>query len=57
MFTCGNHLIIGKSKNQVYYYSSFYIKDKNCLRYSVNKKKIEQMVKDEIIKKFNIEQL
>ncbi|CDE95184.1 MAG: zinc ribbon domain-containing protein [Bacilli bacterium] len=57
MFTCGNHLIIRKSKNQVYYYCSFYIKDKNCLRYSINKKKIEQMVKDEIIKKFNIEQL
>ena len=57
MFTCGNHLIIRKRKNQVYYYCSFYIKDKNCLRYSINKNKIEQMVKDEIIKKFNIEQL
>ena len=57
MFTCGNHLIIRKSKNQVYYYCSFYIKDKNCLRYSINKKKIEQMVKDEINKKNDIEQL
>ena len=27
------------------------------LKYSINKKKLEQMVKDEIIKKINIEQL
>ena len=54
---CGNSLIIKKSKNQVYYYCSFYIKDKSCLKYSINKKKLEQMVKDEIIKKINIEQL
>ena len=54
---CGNHLIIRKSKNQVYYYCSSYIKDKSCLKYSVNKKKLEQMVKDELIKNFNIEEL
>ena len=54
---CGNHLIIIKSKNQVYYYCSSYLKDKSCLKYSINKKRLEQIVKDEIIKKFNIEQL
>lgn len=54
---CGNPLIIRKSKNQVYYYCSSYIKDKSCLKYSINKKRLEQMVKDEIIKKTNIEQL
>lgn len=54
---CGNHLIIRKSKNQVYYYCSSYIKDKSCLKYSINKKKLEQIVKDEIIKKFDIEKL
>ncbi len=54
---CGNHLIIRKSKNQVYYYCSSYIKDKSCLKYSINKKKLEQIVKNEIIKNFNIEQL
>lgn len=54
---CGNHLIIRKSKNQVYYYCSSYIKDKSCLKYSISKKRLEQMVKDEIIKKTNIEQL
>ena len=32
-------------------------KDKSCLKYSINKKKLEQMVNDEIIKKINIEQL
>lgn len=53
----GNNLIIRKSKNQVYYYCNSYIKDKSCLKYSINKKKLEQMLKDEIIKKFNIEQL
>ena len=46
-----------KSKNKIYYYCSSYIKDKSCLKYSINKKKLEQMVKDEIIKKINIEQL
>ena len=54
---CGSALIIKKSKNQIYYYCSSYIKDKSCLKYSINKKKLEQMVKDEIIKKINIEQL
>ena len=54
---CGSNLIIKKSKNQVYYYCSSYIRDKSCLKYSINKKKLEQMVKDEIIKKINIEQL
>ena len=54
---CGSNLIIKKSKNQIYYYCGSYIKDKSCLKYSINKKKLEQMVKDEIIKKINIEQL
>ena len=54
---CGNHLIIRKSKNQVYYYCSSYLKDKKCLKYSINKKKLEQTVKDEINERFNIEQL
>ena len=54
---CGSSLIIKKSKNQIYYYCGSYIKDKSCLKYSINKKKLEQMVKDEIIKKINIEQL
>ena len=54
---CGSSLIIKKSKNQIYYYCSSYIKDKSCLKYSINKKKLEQMVKDKIIKKVNIEQL
>ena len=54
---CGSALIIKKSKNQIYYYCSSYIKDKSCLKYSINKKKLEQMVNDEIIKKINIEKL
>jgi len=54
---CGSGLVIKKSKNQIYYYCSSYIKDKSCLKYSINKKKLEQIVKDEIIKKINIEQL
>ena len=54
---CGSGLIIKKSKSQIYYYCSSYIKDKSCLKYSINKKKLEQIVKDEIIKKINIEQL
>lgn len=54
---CGSGLIIKKSKNQIYYYCSSYIKYKSCLKYSINKKKLEQMVKDELIKNFNIEQL
>ena len=54
---CGSGLIIKKSKNQIYYYCSSYIKDKNCIKYSLNKKKLEQMVKDEIIKTISIEQL
>ena len=54
---CGRGLVIKKSKNQIYYYCSSYIKDKSCLKYSVNKKKLEQKVKDEIIKKINIKQL
>ena len=33
------------------------LKYKSCLKYSINKKKLEQMVKDELIKNFDIEQL
>lgn len=54
---CGCRLTIKKSKNQIYYYCSSYIKDKSCLKYSINKKKLEQIVKDEIINQINIEQL
>ena len=54
---CGSSLIIKKSKNQIYYYCGSYIKDKSCLKYSINKKKLEQMVKDELIKNSDIEQL
>ena len=54
---CESGLVIKKSKNQIYYYCSSYIKDKICLKYSINKKKLEQMVKDELIKNFNIEHL
>lgn len=43
-FRCGGHLIIRKNKNQVYYYCSAYIKDKNCLKYSINKKKLEKLI-------------
>ena len=57
MFTLWSGLIIKKSKNQVYYYCGSYIKDKSCLKYSINKKKLEQMVKDKIIKNVNIELL
>ena len=54
---CGSGLVIKRSKNQIYYYCSSYIKYKSCLKYSINKKKLEQMIKDEIIKKINIEKL
>lgn len=54
---CGSSLTIKKSKEQIYYYCSSYIRDKNCLKYSVNKKKLQQLVKDEITKKYNIEEL
>ena len=43
-FHCGEHLIIRKSKNQVYYYCSSYIKNKSCIKYSINKMKLEQLV-------------
>lgn len=54
---CNNHLIIKKGKNQAYYYCSSYIKDKSCVKYSINKNKLEQMIRVEIIKNFGIEQL
>lgn len=54
---CWSSLTIKKSKNQIYYYCVSYIKDKSCLRYSINKKKLEQKVKDEIVKNYDIEQL
>ncbi len=54
---CGKHLIIRKSKNQIYYYCSSYIKDKSCLKYSINQKKLEQLVREEMNTKFNTEQL
>ena len=38
-------------------FCSFYIREKSCFKYSINKKKLEQLVKNEIIKKINIEQL
>ena len=47
-FNCCEHLIIRKSKNKVYYYCSSYIKNKDCLKYSINKKKLEQLVIDEL---------
>lgn len=54
---CGSNLTIKKSKNQIYYYCGSYIKDKSCLKYSINKKNLEQKVKDEIMKNYDIEQL
>ena len=54
---CGSSLTIKKSKNQIYYYCGSYIKDKSCLKYSINKKKLEQKVKDEIMENYDIEQL
>lgn len=54
---CGSRLTIKKSKNQIYYYCGSYIKDKSCLKYSINKKNLEQKVKDEIMKNYDIEQL
>lgn len=58
-FHCGEHLIIRKSKNQVYYYCSSYIKNKSCLKYSVNKKKLEQLVINELnnLLSINLEKL
>ena len=47
-FHCGGHLIIRKSKNQVYYYCSSYIKNKSCIKYSINKKKLEKLVIEEL---------
>ena len=47
-FHCCEHLIIRKSKNQVYYYCSSYIKNKSCLKYSINKKKLEKLVIEEL---------
>ena len=47
-FHCGEHLIIRKSKNQVYYYCSSYIKNKSCVKYSINKKKLEKLVIEEL---------
>lgn len=58
-FHCGEHLIIRKSKNQVYYYCSSYIKNKSCLKYSINKKKLEQIVVKELnnLLSINLEKL
>ena len=49
-FHCGEHLIIRKSKNQVYYYCSSYIKNKSCVKYSINKKKLGELVIEELNK-------
>ena len=56
---CSKHLVVRKSKNQVYYYCSSYIKDKSCIKYIINKKKLKQMVKNKISKTLaiNIEEL
>ena len=35
-------------KNIRYYYCSSYIKNKSCLKYSINKKKLEILVIDEL---------
>ena len=58
-FYCGEHLIIRKSKNQVYYYCSSYIKNKSCLKYSINKKKLEELVINELknLSSINVEKI
>ena len=43
-FHCGEHLIIRKSKNQVYYYCSSYIKNKSCVKYSIKLNKFIKMI-------------
>lgn len=47
-FHCCEHLIIRKSKSQVYYYCSSYIKNKSCVKYSMNKKNLEKLVIEEL---------
>ena len=58
-FYCGEHLIIRKSKNQVYYYCGSYIKNKSCLKYSINKKKLEELVINELknLSSINVEKI
>jgi len=58
-FYCGEHLIIRKSKNQVYYYCSSYIKNKSCLKYSINRKKLEELVINELknLSSINVEKI
>lgn len=48
---CGKELTIRKSKNQVYYYCSSYVRNKECTSHSINKIKLEELVKKEIFKK------
>ncbi len=48
---CGKELTIRKSKNQVYYYCSSYVRNKECTSHSINKIKLEELVKKEISKK------
>jgi len=50
-------MTIRKSKNQVYYYCSSYIRDKDCKSHSINKMKLEELVKNEIFKKTKVENL
>jgi len=54
---CDKELTIRKSKNQVYYYCSSYVRNKECTSHSINKIKLEELVKKEIFKKKKIENL
>ena len=58
-FHCGEHLIIRKSKKQVYYYCSSYIKNKSCAKYSINKKKLGELVIEQLnnVLSINLEKL
>lgn len=48
---CDKELTIRKSKNQVYYYCSSYVRKKECTSHSINKIKLEELVKQEMFKK------
>lgn len=54
---CGKELTIRKSKNLIYYYCSYYVRNKECTSHSINKVKLEELVKKEISKKKKVEDL
>ncbi len=50
---CDSSFVIKKSKDKIYYYCSNYNRNKNCTKHSINKNKLQELVLNEINKKYN----